>query len=125
MGPARSVCVFTDVTKQRAAEMRVQQAQRLEAAGQLAGGIAHEINNMMTVILGLTEFMTRSGELSEPHRRDMGEIGKAAGRGADMARQLLAFTRRQILHPKLLDINATLTGDGPAHQPAHGRRTAR
>ena len=108
-GPARSVCVFTDVTRQRAAEIRVQQAQRLETAGQLAGGIAHEINNMMTVILGLTEFVTRSGDLSETTRRDMGEIGKAADRGAAMARQLLAFTRRQMLQPKLLDINATLT----------------
>jgi len=108
-GPARSVCVFTDVTRQRAAENRVQQAQRLETAGQLAGGIAHEINNMMTVILGLTEFVTRSGDLSETTRRDMREIGKAADRGAAMARQLLAFTRRQMLQPKLLDINATLT----------------
>ncbi len=110
-GP-RAVCVVTDVTRQRAAEMRLQQAQRLEAAGQLAGGIAHEINNMMTVILGLSDFMSRSPELSPSHQRDMSEIGKAAGRGADMARQLLAFTRRQILHPKLLDLNATLARMG-------------
>ena len=60
----RAVCGVTDVTKQRAAEVRLQQAQRLEAAGQLAGGIAHEINNMMTVVLGLAEFMVRSDELS-------------------------------------------------------------
>ena len=70
---------MTDVTKQRAAEQRLQQAQRLEAAGQLAGGIAHEINNMMTVVLGLADFMARSGELSDPHQRDVGEIKKAAG----------------------------------------------
>jgi len=108
----RAVCVVTDVTKQRAAEIRMQQAQRLEAAGQLAGGIAHEINNMMTVILGLAEFMSRSGQLSEPHLHDVSEIGKAAGRGAEMARQLLAFTRRQMLHPRLLDLNATLSGLG-------------
>ncbi len=108
----RAVCVMTDVTKQRAAEIRVQQAQRLEAAGQLAGGIAHEINNMMTVILGLTEFMTRSGELSDSVHRDMVAIGKAASRSADMARQLLAFTRRQMLHPKLLDLNSVLAGAG-------------
>ncbi len=111
-GPNRTVCVITDMTKQRAAEMRVQQAQRLEAAGQLAGGIAHEINNMMTVILGLTEFVSRSPDLAEGHRRDMGEIGKAANRGAGMARQLLAFTRRQMLQPRVLDINATLAGMG-------------
>jgi PAS domain S-box-containing protein len=111
-GGGRAVCVVTDVTRQRAAENRLQQAQRLEAAGQLAGGIAHEINNMMTVILGLTEFMNRSGQLSSSQQHDMAEIGKAAGRGADMARQLLAFTRRQILHPQLLDLNATLARMG-------------
>ena len=115
-----AVCVVTDVTKQRAAEQRLQQAQRLEAAGQLAGGIAHEINNMMTVVLGLSDFMARSGELSDPHNRDIGEIAKAAGRGADMARQLLAFTRRQMLHPKLLELNETLAGMGRLLQQLMG-----
>lgn len=108
----QAVCVLTDVTRQRAAEVRLQQAQRLEAAGQLAGGIAHEINNMMTVVLGLAEFMMRSGELSNVHRRDMAEVSKAANRAAEMARQLLAFTRRQVLHPALLDLNATLAAMG-------------
>jgi PAS domain S-box-containing protein len=107
-GVREAVVVMTDVSRLRAAEVRLQQAQRLEAAGQLAGGIAHEINNMMTVVLGLAEFIVRSGELSEGHRRDMSEISKAANRAAEMARQLLAFTRRQVLHPKLLDLNATL-----------------
>jgi PAS domain S-box-containing protein len=104
----RAVCVLTDVTKQREAELRVQQAQRLEAAGQLAGGIAHEINNMMTVVLGFCEFMARSSELPQHLRRDNEEIRRAAGRAADVARQLLAFTRRQMLHPRLLDLNETL-----------------
>ena len=111
-GPAGAVAVLTDVTKQRNAELRMQKAQRLEAAGQLAGGIAHEINNMMTVVLGLCELMTRSGELSEPLQRDAVEIRKAADRAADMARQLLAFTRRQMLHPRVLDLNGTLAGMG-------------
>jgi PAS domain S-box-containing protein len=108
----QAVCVLTDVTRQRTAEARLQQAQRLEAAGQLAGGIAHEINNMMTVVLGLADFMVRSGELSNAHRRDMSEVSKAADRAAEMARQLLAFTRRQVLHPTLLDLNATLAAMG-------------
>jgi two-component system, cell cycle sensor histidine kinase and response regulator CckA len=116
----RSVCVLTDVTRQRAAETRLQQAQRLEAAGQLAGGIAHEINNMMTVVLGLAEFMVRSRELSDSHHRDMEEISKAANRAAEMARQLLAFTRRQVLHPTLLDINATLAAMGRLIQQLMG-----
>jgi CheY-like chemotaxis protein len=67
---------------------------------------------MMTVVLGLAEFMVRSGELSETHHRDMSEISKAANRAAEMARQLLAFTRRQVLHPSLLDLNATLAAMG-------------
>ena len=108
----RAVAVLTDVTRQRAAELRMQKAQRLEAAGQLAGGIAHEINNMMTVILGLGELMSRSGELSEPLQLDTMEIRKAASRAADMARQLLAFTRRQMLHPRALRLNGTLAGMG-------------
>ncbi|HVL17842.1 MAG TPA: response regulator, partial [Gemmatimonadales bacterium] len=111
-GVRQAVVVMTDVTRLRAAEVRLQQAQRLEAAGQLAGGIAHEINNMMTVVLGLAEFMVRSGELSEGHHGDMSEISKAANRAAEMARQLLAFTRRQVLHPKLLDLNTTLAAMG-------------
>jgi PAS domain S-box-containing protein len=95
----RAVCVLTDVTRQRGAELRMQKAQRLEAAGQLAGGIAHELHNMMTVVLGLCDLMGRSGELPERLRHDTVEIRKAAGRAADMARQLLAFTRRQMLRP--------------------------
>ena len=108
--PKHAVCVLTDVTKQRSAEMRVQQVQRLEVAGQLAGGIAHEINNMMTVILGLTEFLARDTELPAAHQKDLAGVRKAADRAADMARQLLAFSRRQVLQPRLVDINTALAG---------------
>jgi PAS domain S-box-containing protein len=108
--PRYAVCVLTDVTKQRSAELRVQQVQRLEVAGQLAGGIAHEINNMMTVILGLTEFLARDGELPAAHQRDLAGVRKAADRAADMARQLLAFSRRQVLQPRLVDVNTAIAG---------------
>jgi signal transduction histidine kinase/ActR/RegA family two-component response regulator len=106
--PRHAVCVLTDVTKQRSAELRVQQVQRLEVAGQLAGGIAHEINNMMTVILGLTEFLARDKELPGAHQRDLAGVRKAADRAADMARQLLAFSRRQVLQPRLVDVNTAI-----------------
>jgi signal transduction histidine kinase len=108
--PNHAVCVLTDVTKQRSAELRVQQVQRLEVAGQLAGGIAHEINNMMTVILGLTEFLARDRDLPATHQKDLAGVRKAADRAADMARQLLAFSRRQVLQPRLVDINTALAG---------------
>jgi PAS domain S-box-containing protein len=108
--PRHTVCVLTDVTKQRSAELRVQQVQRLEVAGQLAGGIAHEINNMMTVILGLTEFLARDTELPAAHQRDLAGVRKAADRAADMARQLLAFSRRQVLQPRLVDVNTAIAG---------------
>jgi len=108
--PRHTVCVLTDVTKQRSAELRVQQVQRLEVAGQLAGGIAHEINNMMTVILGLTEFLARDDELPATHQRDLAGVRKAADRAADMARQLLAFSRRQVLQPRLVDVNTAIAG---------------
>jgi DNA-binding response OmpR family regulator len=106
--PRHAVCVLTDVTKQRSAELRVQQVQRLEMAGQLAGGIAHEINNMMTVILGLTEFLARDEDLPAAHQRDLAGVRKAADRAADMARQLLAFSRRQVLQPRLVDVNTAI-----------------
>ena len=108
--PRHAVCVLTDVTKQRSAELRVQQVQRLEVAGQLAGGIAHEINNMMTVILGLTEFLARDDGLPAAHQRDLAGVRKAADRAADMARQLLAFSRRQVLQPRLVDVNTAIAG---------------
>jgi len=107
-----AVCVLTDVSKQRAAELRVQQVQRLEVAGQLAGGIAHEINNMMTVILGLTEFLARDPGFPPGQRNDLTSVRKAADRAADMARQLLAFSRRQVLQPTLVDVNAAISGMG-------------
>ncbi len=108
--PSHAVCVLTDVSKQRSAELRVQQVQRLEVAGQLAGGIAHEINNMMTVILGLTEFLARDNDLPAAHQRDLAGVRKAADRAADMARQLLAFSRRQVLQPRLVDVNTAIAG---------------
>ncbi|HKU62626.1 MAG TPA: response regulator [Gemmatimonadales bacterium] len=108
--PRHAVCVLTDVTKQRSAELRVQQVQRLEVAGQLAGGIAHEINNMMTVILGLTEFLARDHDLPAAHQRDLAGVRKAADRAADMARQLLAFSRRQVLQPRLVEVNTAIAG---------------
>lgn len=84
------------------------QAQKLEAVGRLAGGIAHDFNNLLTVIKGSNSFLRSSSGLSEEMRRDVDEIEKAADRAAALTQQLLAFSRKQLLKPEALDVNATL-----------------
>ena len=82
-----------------------QQSQKLEAIGQLAGGIAHDFNNMLTAIIGYTDLSLRRVGLENPIRRNLEETRKAAERAASLVRQLLAFSRKQILEPKVLDLN--------------------
>jgi len=82
-----------------------QQSQKLEAIGQLAGGIAHDFNNMLTAIIGYTDLSLRRVGLENPIRRNLEETKKAAERAASLVRQLLAFSRKQILEPKVLDLN--------------------
>lgn len=84
------------------------QAQKLEAVGRLAGGVAHDFNNLLTVIKGSSAFLRSNSELSEEMRRDVDEIDKAADRAAALTQQLLAFSRKQLLKPAVLDVNATL-----------------
>ncbi|PYR55147.1 MAG: hypothetical protein DMF91_25020, partial [Acidobacteria bacterium] len=108
--------IFTigrDVTEQRMLEEQLRQAQKLEAIGQLAGGIAHDFNNVLTAILGFTELMLAGLAPNDPARADLVEIKKAGERAAGLTRQLLAFSRKQILQPKVLDINGLITGVEP------------
>jgi NO-binding membrane sensor protein with MHYT domain/nitrogen-specific signal transduction histidine kinase/ActR/RegA family two-component response regulator len=91
-----------------AAERRLQ-SQKLEAIGQLAGGIAHDFNNLLTAILGYAEFLLQSLTPGDPRHQDVVEIQRAATRAAELTHQLLAFSRRQVLQPKLIDLNAALT----------------
>ncbi len=104
-----------DITERKRAEeekskleMQLQQAQRIEAIGQLAGGVAHDFNNMLGVILGHTEMMMEELQPSQAIYKDLKQIEVAAKRSADITRQLLAFARKQTIAPKSIDLNETV-----------------
>ena len=108
---------FRDITERkrseealRQSERQFRQAQKMEAVGQLAGGIAHDFNNLLTVIIGRGEMLLRRPECAGPARHDVELIQKTAERAADLTRQLLAFSRKQVLQPKVLDLNSVVTG---------------
>jgi len=98
-----------DVTERRALEKQLFQAHKMEAVGQLAGGIAHDFNNILTAILGYSDLMQESMPPGSTHRRNAEEITKAARRAASLTRQLLAFSRRQMMKPKVLGLNSLIT----------------
>jgi two-component system, cell cycle sensor histidine kinase and response regulator CckA len=99
-----------DTTQRKQLEDQLRQSQKMEAVGQLAGGIAHDFNNILTVILGFSELLLASFEPDTPGRADVEEIQKAGKRASDLTRQLLAFSRRQVVQPVVLDVNVVLTG---------------
>lgn len=99
-----------DVTDLKKMENQFQQAQKMEAVGRLAGGVAHDFNNMLGVILGRTELALSSIDEDSPLHGDLQEIHKAAERSASLVRQLLAFARRQTANPRVLDLNEVLAG---------------
>jgi PAS domain S-box-containing protein len=91
-------------------EAELQQAQKLEAVGRLAGGVAHDFNNMLSIILGNTDILLEDLNPSNPFVDNLHEIKKAAERSADLTRQLLAFARKQTIAPRVLDLNAAING---------------
>jgi two-component system, cell cycle sensor histidine kinase and response regulator CckA len=100
---------FQDVTARKLLEEQSGQSQRLEALGRLAGGVAHDFNNLLTVIGGYSQMLLDGMEGKNPLRKDVEPIAEAAGRASALTRQLLAFSRRQLVQPKILDINRLIT----------------
>ncbi len=94
-----------DLTPLRRTEEQLRHAQRMEALGRLAGGVAHEVNNMMTVVLGFADLLAQAPELNEEHRDDVRHVIEAADRASAISRQLLAYGRQQILRPEPVDLN--------------------
>jgi PAS domain S-box-containing protein len=108
--PAYLTGVCMDVTDRRVAEERLRQSHRMESVGRLAGGVAHETNNQMSVVLGAADFILRRSDVPEAVREDVEHIRKAAARTSTVTAQLLAFSRRQVLRPEVLDLGALVKG---------------
>lgn len=105
--------VGRDITTRLALEADLRQAQKMEAVGQLAGGVAHDFNNLLTVILGYTRMLLDDAPTPAGWRTDIGEIHAAATRAAQLTRQLLTFSRRQPLSPRTIDLAETIVGVMP------------
>ena len=99
-----------DITEKLSLESQFLQAQKMEAVGRLAGGVAHDFNNMLGVILGYAEMALDKVDPAQPLHADLEQIKQAAKRSADLTRQLLAFARKQTIDPKVLDLNETVEG---------------
>jgi two-component system cell cycle sensor histidine kinase/response regulator CckA len=106
-------CIVSDVTEPRRSAALQVQSERMEAIARVAGGVAHEVNNMMTVIAGFSEFLARSLPPADPRMTDVAEIRRAADRAAGITRQLLAYSRQQLLQPTALDLDALVRRMAP------------
>jgi two-component system, cell cycle sensor histidine kinase and response regulator CckA len=115
--PEGLVILSIDVTERRrteeareSLEEQLRQSQRMDAVGRLAGGIAHDFNNILSIILGYGETLLEDLHAGDPKRADVLEMHKAAGRAAELTRQLLMFSRQQMVEPKILDMNEVIGG---------------
>jgi two-component system, cell cycle sensor histidine kinase and response regulator CckA len=109
----RAVGISQDVTERHTLEAQFQQAQKMEAVGRLAGGVAHDFNNLLTVILGFCELLLTDAAPGDPRSADILEIRKAGTRATELTRQLLAFSRKEIIEPTLLDLGVILNDMRP------------
>ncbi len=108
-GSVRGVlAVVADVSEHKQLESQLRQSQKMEAIGRLAGGVAHDFNNLLTVITGYSDLILASLKPANPLRRDVEEIHKAGERAARLTNQLLAFSRRQVIQPRTLDLNLVI-----------------
>jgi hypothetical protein len=103
-----AVGTLMDITARKELEAQLNQSQKMEAIGRLAGGVAHDFNNLTTAILGYSELMLRRLGPDDPLRRHVAEVTRAAERAAGLTRQLLAFSRKQLLQPRVLDVAEVL-----------------
>jgi two-component system, cell cycle sensor histidine kinase and response regulator CckA len=115
--------VTTDVTAQRLIEERVRQSERMDVVGQLAGGVAHEANNQMTVVLGASSFLLGRSDLPETARKDLEYIREAAERTAAITAQLLAFSRRQVVQTRVFELDDVIQGLEGVLRRALGERS--
>jgi PAS domain S-box-containing protein len=104
-GQPCAIAIFRDVTEQKTLEKQLRQTQKMEAIGQLTGGIAHDFNNLLGVIIGYSEIIEQHLPPGDPLHKDCLQIKKAGQSAASLTRQLLAFSRQQVLEPKVLDLN--------------------
>jgi PAS domain S-box-containing protein len=102
--------VLRNISERKRLESQLMQAQKMEAIGTLAGGVAHDFNNMLGVILGHAEIMFQTMSVEDSDYTNLEEMYKAARRSADLTRQLLTFARKQLIEPKVLDLNNTVDG---------------
>ena len=111
-GRAARLVLATDVTERRSLEAQLRQAQKMEAIGRLAGGVAHDFNNLLTAIIGYSQLLMAQVGPAGKLRRELEEIYKAGTRAASLTSQLLAFSRKQVVQPVSLDLNAVVTDMG-------------
>ena len=102
--------IARDITEQKQLEERLRQSQKMEALGRLAGGVAHDFNNLLGVIIGYGEILAERLDSQGPLCNYAGEMLNAGRQAASLTQQLLAFSRKQVLQPKILDLNASITG---------------
>ena len=117
-GREAEIEIAQDITEKLALEDRLRESQKMEAVGTLAGGVAHDFNNLLTVITGYSKLLTERFAKDEQARKNVEQIAKAAERATALTRQLLAFSRRQVLQPSRLDLNQVIANFAGKADPA-------
>jgi PAS domain S-box-containing protein len=103
--PGHYAAYVQDLSELKRAEERLREVERLEAVGRLAGGVAHEVNNMMTIVIGYADLVLNLPELSDEAKEELRQIRQAADHAAGVSKQLLAYSRQQVLRPEVVDLN--------------------